>query len=167
MALRTTLQRQGLLSAEVEEWTHEEEAESLADLAHAFRSADDVTKEAPYLLNAWLAASRLQPESWQTAHRIRTACQQARLREKQVSDLLASSLKGGHAPRRYKKPRTAAAKGDAQGKPRAQAFALAKHRDAEKRQAAAIAAVDMSISWGPEHGVHPWSQWLVLCTSSG
>ena len=54
----TFLQDQGLTTPEVLEWVKEEGIEYIDDLAHAFRSADHIAEEAPFMLESWLAAAQ-------------------------------------------------------------------------------------------------------------
>ncbi len=62
--IRVFLRDEGLDDEQVLEWVQEEGVEFIDDLAHAFRSAAHIADEAPFMLEAWLAAAQRKTEAW-------------------------------------------------------------------------------------------------------
>ncbi len=63
--LSEALAAQGLATEEVVKWLQDEEVETAADLRFAFRTAEQVARDAPALSAAWAWAVRVGPTDWE------------------------------------------------------------------------------------------------------
>ncbi len=138
------LREHGLDTEEVLSWIAQEELEYVDDLAHAFRSAEHIREEAPYMLEPWMAAALRKTEAWRRT----TDFAEVQKQLKAASDAIGATCVG------KKTPKVCSAGSRKAGcRPRPKPIAKAAAVDAQKRGAAARAAVELSITWAPRAGL--------------
>ena len=138
------LEKVGLATAEVKEWLTREEVQFVDDLAHSFKSAAQVNAEAPFMLEAWMAASGSKTEAWKKESDIAMARRQLREAGLAIRAMVGSTAGPRSGFKGSRKPT---------GKPRPKPLAKARTVDKRARSMAAKAIVDLSITWAPRSGV--------------
>ena len=133
----------GLLTAEVQQWLSDEEVVTLDDLAMSFTSAQRVMDEAPFMTEAWAAAAARQSEAWRGKAGLKVLLQGLREAGRAIAGRAPAGAKSSV---KSKLPRRT-------GKPRAKPVVKAKAVDKATRTKAAVAAVELSLSWAPSAGL--------------
>ncbi len=140
-ALREALAAQGLATEEVIQWLRAEEVETAADLRFAFRTAEQVARDAPALNESWAWVVRVGPTDWELRVEGQRAALQASLASASAGDPVSESRRRVAKRRKAIRPRS-----KAKVEPR-------RAHDASTREAAAAEAVRRSLSWGPRTGI--------------